>query len=86
MLTDTRTCTWGDTQKACLLVAVGPLLPRGRASLRRPVAPVLLALPLLVAGVLGRGSLGRAWGQSGREATWQSQHSESTHTHPRRVP
>lgn len=58
----------GNVPRACLLVAVRPLLLRGRARLRRPVAPVLLALALLVAGVLRRGSLGRAWGQSRREA------------------
>lgn len=41
-----------------LLVAIGPLLLCGWAGLRRPVAPILLALSLLVAGVLRRGSLG----------------------------
>lgn len=42
----------GNGQKACLLVAIRPLLLGGRACLRCSVASVLLALSLLVAGVL----------------------------------
>lgn len=52
-------CESGNGQKACLLVAVRPLLLGGRARLRRSVASVLLALSLLVAGVLRGGALGR---------------------------
>lgn len=55
----------GNMQKACLLVAVRPLLLGGRARLRRSVASVLLALSLLVAGVLRGGALGRPWNTHG---------------------
>lgn len=58
----------GNTQEPCLLVAVGPLLLRGRARLRRSVAPVLLSLSLLVAGVLRGRSLRWTGDTRGREA------------------
>lgn len=58
----------GSTKNACplllvisilaLLVAIRPLLLRGRARLRCSVASVLLPLSLLVAGVLRGSSLG----------------------------
>lgn len=43
----------------CLLIAIRPLLLGRGSRLRCSVAPVLLALSLLVAGVLRGGALGR---------------------------